>query len=61
MLSGRKKKDYEAEQAAESLASQAERFGDAPDALTPELAPEAEGLSADDDEGEESDDEAVAA
>ena len=30
MLSGRRKKDYEAQQAAESLAAQAERFGDAP-------------------------------
>jgi single-strand DNA-binding protein len=30
MLSGRRKKDYEAQQAAESLVAQAERFGDAP-------------------------------
>jgi single-strand DNA-binding protein len=30
MLSGRRKKDYEAQQAADSLVSQAERFGDAP-------------------------------
>src|SRR4051794_32082956 len=30
MLSGRKKKDYEAQQAADSLASQAEQFGEAP-------------------------------
>jgi single-strand DNA-binding protein len=30
MLSGRRKKDYEAQQAAESLISQAERLGDAP-------------------------------
>jgi len=30
MLSGRRKKDYEAQQAADSLAAQAERFGDAP-------------------------------
>jgi single-strand DNA-binding protein len=30
MLSGRRKKDYEAQQAAESLSAQAERYGDAP-------------------------------
>lgn len=30
MLSGRKKKDYEAQQAADSLAAQAERLGEAP-------------------------------
>ena len=30
MMSGRRKKDYEAQQAAESLVAQAERFGDAP-------------------------------
>jgi single-strand DNA-binding protein len=30
MLSGRRKKDYEAQQAAESLVAQAERFGDVP-------------------------------
>ena len=30
MLSGRRKKDYEAQQAAESLVAQAERLGDAP-------------------------------
>ena len=30
MLSGRRKKDYEAQQAADSLVAQAERFGDAP-------------------------------
>lgn len=30
MLSGRRKKDYEAQQAAESLSAQAERYGEAP-------------------------------
>ena len=30
MLSGRRKKDYEAQQAADSLVAQAERYGDAP-------------------------------
>src|SRR5438034_7303599 len=35
MLSGRKKKDYEAQQAADSLASQAEALGEAPAATEP--------------------------
>ena len=30
MLSGRRKKDYEAQQAADSLAAQAEAYGEAP-------------------------------
>ena len=30
MLSGRRKKDYEAQQAAEALAAQAETYGEAP-------------------------------
>jgi hypothetical protein len=30
MLSGRRKKDYEAQQAADSLVAQAERYGEAP-------------------------------
>jgi hypothetical protein len=30
MLSGRRKKDYEAQQAADSLAHQAEAYGEAP-------------------------------
>ena len=30
MLSGRRKKDYEAQQAADSLTAQAEAFGEAP-------------------------------
>ena len=30
MLSGRRKKDYEAQQAAEALAAQAEAYGEAP-------------------------------
>jgi hypothetical protein len=30
MLSGRRKKDYEAQQAAESLVAQAEAYGEAP-------------------------------
>jgi single-strand DNA-binding protein len=50
MLSGRKKKDYEAQQAAESLVAQAERFGDAPPT---EPIPESSALAVDaDDEGD---------
>jgi single-strand DNA-binding protein len=44
MLSGRRKKDYEAQQAAESLAVQAERFGDAPPS---EPIPESAAVTAD--------------
>jgi single-strand DNA-binding protein len=48
MLSGRRKKDYAAESAAEALAAQAEALGaapdaDAPDAEAPEDAPADEG------------------
>ena len=50
MLSGRKKKDYEAQQAAESLVAQAERFGDAPPT---EPIPESAGGLAIDDDGDE--------
>ncbi len=61
MMSGRRKKDYEAQQAAESLAAQAERLGDAPPS---EPGPESAGSlvtdGADDDEGDE-DAEVVAA
>ena len=51
MLSGRRKKDYEAQQAAESLAAQAERYGDAPPT---EPVPESAEAIADD--GEDDDD-----
>jgi single-strand DNA-binding protein len=50
MLSGRKKKDYEAQQAAESLVAQAERFGDAPPT---EPIPESDGALAVDADGDE--------
>jgi single-strand DNA-binding protein len=60
MLSGRKKKDYEAEQAAESLASQAERLGDTPDVLTPEAAPDLTGHSDGEGDDEDADEEAAA-
>ena len=52
MLSGRKKKDYEAQQAADSLAAQAEALGEAP--ATEPIAEAAfdPGTSDDDDEDE---------
>jgi single-strand DNA-binding protein len=64
MLSGRRKKDYEAQQAADSLVAQAERFGEAPPT---EPIPESAGIdptdaeaSAEDDEEEETAASAVA-
>ena len=51
MLSGRRKKDYEAQQAAESLAVQAERLGEAPPTdPIPENAEVLAGPEGDDDE-----------
>ena len=59
MLSGRRKKDYEAQQNAESLAAQAERFGDAPPSdPIPESATE---VSDEDDDEAEPDTEGAAA
>jgi single-strand DNA-binding protein len=63
MLSGRRKKDYEAQQAAESLVAQAERFGDAPP--TEPVPESAETLAVDDEadgdgEAEESEESEVA-
>ena len=51
MLSGRRKKDYEAQQAAEALAAQAEAYGEAPPsepipANAPEADPEEEDAEA---------------
>jgi single-strand DNA-binding protein len=57
MLSGRKKKDYEAEQAADALEVQAERIGEADDGLA---ASAAGGSDADADDTD-ADDEAAAA
>ncbi len=51
MLSGRRKKDYEAQQAAESLVAQAERLGDAPP--TDPIPESAEAIGPDDDEDDE--------
>jgi single-strand DNA-binding protein len=50
MLSGRRKKDYEAQQAAESLVAQAERLGDVPP--TDPIPESAEAIGADDDDGD---------
>jgi single-strand DNA-binding protein len=57
MLSGRRKKDYEAQQAADSLATQAERFGEGPSAADPipEAAEASAALDPDDEEEEEAD------
>ena len=53
MLSGRRKKDYEAQQAADSLVAQAERYGDAPP--TEPIPDSAEPLIDGDDEPEAED------
>jgi len=55
MLSGRRKKDYEAQQAADSLTAQAERLGEAP---ASEPIPEsAEALGGPDEDDDDEDDE----
>jgi len=56
MLSGRKKKDYEAEQAADSLVAQAEALGDAPGADDP-IPESAEALGGSDEDDDDEDDE----
>jgi single-strand DNA-binding protein len=61
MLSGRRKKDYEAQQAAESLVSQAERLGDAPPTDPIPESAEAIATDGDDDEETEADPEAEGA
>jgi len=61
MLSGRRKKDYEAQQAAESLVAQAERLGDAPPTDPIPESAEAIGADGDDDEETEADPEAEGA
>ena len=58
MLSGRRKKDYEAQQAADSLVAQAEAFGEAPasepiPASTEILAADEDDDSDDDEDGAE--------
>jgi len=58
MLSGRRKKDYEAQQAADSLVAQAERFGDAPPT---EPIPESTELAIDGEDDEAEEDEGAAA
>jgi single-strand DNA-binding protein len=57
MLSGRRKKDYEAQQAADALAAQAERLGEAPPT---EPIPAGIALGVDEDDKEEEEVEAAA-
>ena len=59
MLSGRRKKDYEAQQAADSLVAQAERFGDAPP--TEPIPESADSVTLGDDDEDAEDDEGAAA
>ena len=56
MLSGRRKKDYEAQQAADSLVAQAERFGDAPPTEPVPESAEAIIADGDDEDGDETED-----
>ena len=58
MLSGRRKKDYEAQQAADSLVAQAEAYGEAPPS---EPIPASTEILADAEEDDESDDDEAAA
>ena len=60
MLSGRRKKDYEAQQAADSLESQADALGEAP-ATEPIPAGTFDPGSSDDEDEEDNEPEAVAA
>ena len=53
MLSGRRKKDYEAQQAADSLVAQAEQFGDAPPSEPIPESAEAIAIDGPDDDDEE--------
>ncbi|MEO6207423.1 MAG: single-stranded DNA-binding protein [Candidatus Limnocylindrales bacterium] len=57
MLSGRRKKDYEAQQAADSLVAQAEAFGEAP---ASEPIPASTEILAEEDDDESEDDEVAA-
>ncbi len=61
MMSGRRKKDYEAQQAAESLAVQAERFGDAPPSEPVPESAESLGTDGPGDDEDDEDAEVVAA
>ena len=59
MLSGRRKKDYEAQQSADALVAQAEKFGDAPpDEPIPEGA---EAIATDDPDDPDDDEEGAEA
>jgi single-strand DNA-binding protein len=59
MLSGRKKKDYEAQQAADSLVAQAEQYGDVPP--SDPIPESAEAIAPDDDEDDADEDAEAAA
>jgi single-strand DNA-binding protein len=58
MLSGRRKKDYEAQQSADALVAQAEAYGEAPPT---EPIPESTDLTVDSDDDAETDEEDAAA
>ncbi len=58
MLSGRRKKDYEAQQSADALVVQAERYGDVPP--SDPIPESAEAIAPDDDEDADEDAEAAA-
>ncbi len=58
MLSGRRKKDYEAQQAADSLVAQAEAYGEAP---ASEPIPASTEILAEEEDDDESEDDEVAA
>ena len=60
MLSGRRKKDYEAQQAADSLVAQAEAIGEAPPS-EPIPAADLSPADLDTDDADDTDDEADAA
>jgi hypothetical protein len=53
MLSGRRKKDYEAQQSADALVAQAEKFGDVPP--TEPIPEGAEAIATDDPDDDEED------
>jgi single-strand DNA-binding protein len=61
MLSGRRKKDYEAQQAAESLVAQAERYGDAPPTEPIPESAEVLGVEPDPDDTDETDEDGAEA
>jgi hypothetical protein len=59
MLSGRRKKDYEAQQSADALVAQAERYGDVPP--SDPIPESAEAIAPDDGEDDDEEDAEAAA